>query len=284
LVDSRFLDSLRREGRLWSVELRPPGAELSPEGSVDAWIDLNRGMRSLLRRGRFVLFTDSAVGVREEESLQHLATNLGPGVDLSRVVPFLTCKHTLEYCLLFARRAASLGIGAITVTGGDATVATPRCVPRSRDLRALVRAQVPGLSLGAWVNPYKDPVEQVALLMDPRHEADYFLTQVVSHHGMGAVDGFLEEAARRGLAMPGLFGVFHYRSGNRNTLERLNRFIPVPIEGLRTEFDDGRSADEICALTLGALAERGLDKVYVSNLQPLGAEPKLGILEGLVRG
>jgi hypothetical protein len=143
-------------------------------------------------------------------------------VDLSRVVPFLTCKHTLEYCLLFARRAASLGIGAITVTGGDATVATPRCVPRSRDLRALVRAQVPGLSLGAWVNPYKDPVEQVALLMDPRHEADYFLTQVVSHHGMGAVDGFLEEAARRGLAMPGLFGVFHYRSGNRNTLERLN--------------------------------------------------------------
>lgn len=280
----RFLESVRRDGRLWSVELRPPGADLSAEGSVDAWIDLNRGVRSLLRQRRFVLFTDAAVGAREEESLQHLATNLGPETDLSHVVPFLTCKHTLDYCLLFARRAASRGIGAITVTGGDSSVGAPRCVPRSRDLRALIRAQLPEVALGAWVNPYKDAVEQVELLMDPGHEADYFLTQVVSHHGMEAVDRFLEEATRRGLVMPGLFGVFHYRSGNRNTLERLNRFIPVPMDGLRAEFAEGRSADEVCALTLGALADRGIQKVYVSNLLPLGAERRLGVLEGLVRG
>jgi hypothetical protein len=231
-----------------------------------------------------VLFTDAAVGVREEESLQHLATNLGPDADLSHVVPFLTCQHTLEYCLLFARRAASRGIVAITVTGGDSTAGTPRCVPRSRDLRALIRAQVPQVALGTWVNPFKDAVEQVELLMDPEHEADYFLTQVVSHHSMGAVDRFLEEGARRGLTMPGLFGVFYYRSGNRNTLERLSRFIPVPVEGLLSEFAEGRSADEICAVALGALAKRGIDKVYISNMQALGAERRLSALEGLVRG
>jgi hypothetical protein len=266
------------------VELRPPGADLTAETSVDAWIDLNRGVRSLLRQGRFVLFTDAAVGAREEESLQHLVTNLGPDTDLSHVVPFLTCKHTLEYCVLFARRAASRGIGAITVTGGDSSVGAPRCGPRSRDLRAVIRAQVPGVALGAWVNPFKDAVEQVELLMDPEHEADYFLTQVVSHHGMEGVDRFLEEATRRGLEKPGLFGVFYYRSGNRSTLERLSRFIPVPIEGLRSEFAVGRSAEEICALTLGALADRGIDKVYVSNLEARGAERRLGTLEALGRG
>jgi 5,10-methylenetetrahydrofolate reductase len=280
----KFLDAVRREGRLWSVELRPPGAGLSPEGSVDAWIDLNRGTRSLLRGGRFVLFTDAAVGVHEEESLQHLATNLGPDADLSRVVPFLTCKHTLDYCLLFARRAAARGIGAITVTGGDANVGAPRCVPRSRDLRALIRARVPELALGAWVNPHRNPLEQVELLLDPGHGADYFLTQVVSHHDLTAVDEFLGEASRRGLALPGLFGVFYYRSGNLGTLERLSRFIPVPVEGVRSDFDAGRSSDEVCALTLRALAERRVEKVYISNLQALGAERRLGVLEGLVRG
>jgi hypothetical protein len=101
---------------------------------------------------------------------------------------------------------------------------------------------------------------------------------------MEAVDHFLAEAARRGLEMPGLFGVFYYRSGSPKTLERLNRFIPVPIEGLHKEFDEGRSADDICALTLGALAERGVDKVYISNLQPLGAEQRVGALERLARG
>ena len=231
-----------------------------------------------------MLFTDAAVGVKEEESLQHLATNLGPDADLSHVVPFLTCKHTLDYCVLFARRAVSHGIGAITVTGGDANVGAPRCVPRSRDLRAILRARVPEVALGTWVNPYKDPASQVELLMDPAHAADYYLTQVVSHHEMEAVDRFLEEAARRGLALPGLFGVFYYRSGNRSTLERLNRFIPVPVEGLRKEFGQGRTAEDICAMTLGALAERGVDKVYMSNLQPLGAEQRLGALELLVQG
>ncbi len=281
---NEFLDAVNRGGRLWSVELRPPPTGLPPDSSLDAWIDLNRGVRSLLRRGRFVLFTDDAVGAREEESLQHLTANLGPEADLSHVVPFLTCKHTLDYCLLFARRAASRGLGGLTVTGGDGSVGPPRCVPRSRDLRHLIRAQAPDLPLGTWVNPYRDPVEQVDLLMDPDHSADYYLTQVVSHHRPEPLDKFLEEAALRGLEMPGLFGVFYYRSGNRATLERLSQFIPVPAEGLLAEFAQGISADEVCARTLRALASRGIEGAYVSNLKPLRAEEGLEAINGLMSG
>lgn len=261
-----FMDSLRGSGPVRSVELRPPPAGLPRDRSVDAWIDLNRAVRTLLEDGRYVLFTDDAVGSREEESLQHLTANLGPKADLSRIVPFLTCKHSLDYCLLFARRAVSHGIPALTVTGGDSAVGPPRCVPRSRDLRALIKERLPGLALGAWVNPYRSAQEQVSLLQDPDHHADYFLTQIVSHHDLEPVDSFLEEAARSGLEVPGMFGVFYYRSARRETLTRLSHFIPVPVEELVQEFEAGAGPEEVCVRTLEALSERGVDKVYISNL------------------
>lgn len=278
---SSFMAALHAEGPLWTVELRPPPAGLEGERSVDAWIDLNLGVRSLLREERFVLFTDDAVGDREEESLQHLTSNLGSAADLTRVIPFLTCKHTLEYCLLFARRAVSHGLGAVTVTGGDREVGPPRCVPRSRDLRRIIREAFPELPLGTWVNPYREAVEQVELLLDPDHCADYYLTQVVSHHDMEPIQRFLDEARRRGVEMPGLVGVFFYRSANPGTLRRLREFIPVPEAGLVGEFDAGLSAEDVCARTLRALADCGVDKTYVSNLDPRRAADRLRAVERL---
>lgn len=278
-MSDELLGALTSSEPIRAVELRPPPAGLPSGSSVDAWIDLNQSVRSLLRAGRFVLFTDDAVGSREEESLQHLTSNLGAGTDMSNVVPFLTCKHTLDYCLLFARRAASLGVGAITVTGGDANVGPPRCVPRSRDLRALIRERVPGLALGAWVNPYRDAAEQVELLLEADHVADYFVTQVVSHHELAPLDRFLDEASRRGLELPGLVGVFFYRSASRGTLERLSEFIPVPVDGIVEEFATGASAETVCARTLRALASRGLEKTYVSNLSPRRAGSRLDAIE-----
>ncbi|CAN5692658.1 hypothetical protein BH23GEM11_BH23GEM11_15210 [soil metagenome] len=275
-----FLAALRAPGPLRAVELRPPPSTLDRTRAMEAWIDAHHGVGRLLGSGRFVLFTDDAVGSREEESLAHLTANLGPEADLAQVVPFLTCKHSLEYCLLFARRAASHGFGALTVTGGDPAVGLPRCVPRSRDLRIRIQEGPPGtppgtgvnggpgrLPLGAWVNPLRDAREQVGFLQAQEDPADYFLTQVVSHHDLGPLDRFLEEADRRGLAMPGLVGVFHYRSANPKTLARLANFLPVPTDGLRREFEsDGLPAAEVTARTLRALAERGVEKVYLSNL------------------
>jgi len=278
----RFLESLSRPGRRWTVELRPPAMDLSVEGSVDVWIELNRTVRALLGDGRFVLFTDGAVGSREEESLQHVTSNLGQDTDLSRVVPFLTCKHTLDYCLLFARRAAAHGVDAITVTGGDESVGLPRCVSRSRDLRRLIRERVPELRLGAWVNPSRDSTEQVELLLDPEHCADYYVMQVVSHHRLEPLDRFLEEAVRRGLKLPGLVGVFFYRSASLKTLTRLEEFIPVPREELVAEFSAGASAEAVCARTLRALADRGVEKTYISNLDPRRAARCLDALERML--
>lgn len=262
-----------------AIEFRPPLRELPEDDSLDAWIDLSQAARALLAEGRIVLLTDDAVGSREEQSLQHLTSSLGERADLSGVVPFLTCKHTLDYCLLFAKRAASLGVPAITVTGGDRDVGPPRCVERSRDLRRIIRDTVPDLQLGAWVNPFSDPATQVGLLLDPRHVADYYITQVVSHHRMEPLDRFLEESERQSLGMPGLVGVFHYRSGSRRTLARLSRFLPVPVDGLLAEFDAGASPEEITARTFGALAERGVMRTYLSNLDPRSALERLARIE-----
>jgi hypothetical protein len=281
-LEAPLLEALAATDPVRAAELRPPRAGLPREASVDAWIELHHGVRRLLDDGRFVLFTDDAVGDREEESLRMLTSSLGPGADLSRVVPFLTCKHTLEYCLLFARRAFSHGIRALTVTGGDGQVGPPRCLPRSRDLRARIRRQAPGLALGAWVNPFRDPAEQVELLLDPEHHADYYLTQVVSHHDLAPLDRFLEEGARRGLELPGMVGVFCYRSARPRTLERLARFLPVPIRELQEEFARGAGPDQVLGRTLDALARRGVRHTYLSNLRERRAAAAIRRVEALM--
>src|SRR5262245_12369297 len=96
---SLLVDQLRGESQVIAAELRPPRAELETAASMDAWIDTYHAVRGLTRDGTFVFLTDSAVGMREEDNLRHLVINLGSDVARSRVVPFLTCKHTAEYCL-----------------------------------------------------------------------------------------------------------------------------------------------------------------------------------------
>lgn len=260
------LDLLRAPDPLATVELRPPGAALAPADTMDAWIDLHHAIQGFSRRGLPVFLTDQAVGTAEEENLGHVTANLGPEVELSRIVPFLTCKHTLEYCLLYAQRAWSHGFRALTVLGGDRSVGPPRCVPHAYELRRRIRERVPELALGGWANPHRDPAEQVEFITRGDFEADFYLTQVVSHHDAGRVEAFLEEADRRGVERPGVFGVFFYRSANRRTLERLNEFFPVPVEALEREFGEGASAEEVCARTVRALRRAGATKLYLSNL------------------
>ena len=94
------------EGResIVSVELRPPRAELDAAAGMDAWIDTYHSVTGLVRDGCPVFLTDSAVGAREENNLRHLVTNLGTNVPRDRVVPFLTSKHSLAFCLDYAER------------------------------------------------------------------------------------------------------------------------------------------------------------------------------------
>ncbi|HIN10574.1 MAG TPA: hypothetical protein EYM63_03040 [Acidobacteria bacterium] len=262
-------EAFQRDGSVIAAELRPPRTELDAAAGMDAWIDTYHTVRRLTRDEIFVFLTDSAVGQQEEDSLRHLRANLGTQTPRDRVVPFLTAKHTLAHCLGYADRARELGFAALVVLGGDRHVGAPRCVEHSRELRALIRTRQPALLLGGWANPARDPAAQVGYLLAPNATADFYLTQIVSHHDPAPVARFLNEGRRRGLLLPGLFGVFYYRSANPRTLATLRRFLGVPVEALTREFEAGATAEEVCACTIRALLDLGARHFYVSNL-PVG--------------
>jgi 5,10-methylenetetrahydrofolate reductase len=266
-----FLEALQRDGAgrervVIAAELRPPRAELDTHAGMGAWIDTYHAIRALTRRDTFVCLTDSAVGAQEEDNLRHLVANLGQNVDRSRIVPFLTSKHPLDFCLAYAGRARQHGFQGLVVLGGDKAVGAPRCVGHAWELRQAIRAVEPELRLGGWANPHHTPASQVGYLLDPNATADFYLTQIVSHHDRAKVGAFVGEAARRGLAIPGVFGVFYYRSANPKTLKILGDFMPVPAEGLTAEFTAGDTPIDICARTIRALVEEGARAFYISNL------------------
>src|SRR3954468_24798640 len=100
-----LLSALQSGSSVFAAELRPPRAELAASEGMDTWIDTYHAVRRLTREGTYVFLTDNAVGAAEEDNLRHLVTNLGHDVPRERIVPFMTAKHTLEYCLSYAERA-----------------------------------------------------------------------------------------------------------------------------------------------------------------------------------
>ena len=262
-------DSLSSGSLVIAAELRPPRAELALREGMDAWIDTYHAVRSLTRGGVYVFLTDSAVGLQEEDNLRHLVTNLGGDVPRERVVPFLTSKHRLEYCLSYAGRAWQHDFQSLVVLGGDKTVGPPRAVEHAWQLRQAIRRHEPRLTLGGWANPNRDAERQVAFLQDTDFTGEFFLTQIVSHHAVPPVARFMEEASRHKLSLAGLFGVFFYRSANPDTLSALSRFLPVPTEALTREFDAGATPVDVAARTIRAMMNIGARHFYVSNL-PLG--------------
>ena len=91
----------------------------------------------------------------------------------------------------------------------------------------------------------------------------------MSHHDVNRVSRFVNAAERRGLTLPGMFGVFFYRSANPRTLAALGSFLPVPVEGLTAAFASGQTPEQICAATLRGLLDAGARHFYISNL-PIG--------------
>ena len=264
-----LLDALNGDASVIAAELRPPRAELGSMEGMDAWIDMYHAVRSLTRQDARVFLTDSAVGTQEENNLRHLVTNLGTDVARERVMPFLTSKHSLDYCLTYAEQAWQHGFGSLVVLGGDKTVGRARCVEHAWQLRKAILAREPRLILGGWANPYGNATMQVDYLLDECFTAEFYLTQVVSHLDLGPVERFVNEARTRDVSMPGMFGVFFYRSANPRTLEALRSFLPVPAEPLIAEFAAGATPVDVCARTLRALMDIGARHFYISNL-PLG--------------
>lgn len=233
---------------------------------MDAWIDIYHAIRSLTRHDVRVMVTDSAVGAQEENNLRHLVANLGDAVPRHQIIPFLTTKHSLEFCLQYADQVVHNGFPSLVVLGGDKHVGRPRVLEHAWELRRVIRQRHPGLELGGWANPTADPIRQVEFLLDPEVNADFYLTQIVSHHQIDRVHAFLDAGRRHGLGLPGVFGVFYYRSANARTLEMLSQFLPVPVKELQREFAEGATPIDVCARTIRFLIDAGARHFYVSNL------------------
>jgi hypothetical protein len=275
---SPFLDALRQPDVVVAAELRPPRAELESSQGIDAWIDSYHAIRSLVRQDVRVMLTDSAVGAQEENNLRHLVANLGDTVARHRVIPFLTTKHSREFCLAYADQVVEHGFPSLVVLGGDKHLGRPRFVPHAWQLRQMIRERHPQLALGGWANPAADPAGQVSFLLDGTFSADFYLTQIVSHHQIDRVDAFLDEGRRRGLSLPGMFGVFYYRSANPKTLAVLSEFLPVPADELTREFAEGATPADICARTIRTLLDHGVRHFYVSNLPLARTAATLGAI------
>jgi hypothetical protein len=278
-MTASFLDFIQSGTTSIAVELRPPRAELGSLEGMDAWIDTYHGVRTLTRQEVSVFLTDSAVGTQEENNLRHLVTNLGRDVPRDRVVPFLTTKHSFDYCLSYAEQAWQHGFPALVVLGGDRSVGRVRCVEHAWQLRHAIKAREPRLTLGGWANPYADAARQVEFLADDRFSAEFYLTQIVSHLSVAPVEGFMEEIRKCGLdRLPGVFGVFYYRSANPKTLALLSQFLPVPVDALAAEFAAGATPVDICARTLRAMLDVGVRHFYISNLPMLRAASTLSAI------
>jgi len=184
----------------------------------------------------------------------------------AHVVPFLTAKHSLEFCLGYADHLADYQFRSLVVLGGDKHLGRPRCVDHAWQLRQHIRARHSGIELGGWANPTASPSQQVDFLLDQNATVDFYLTQIASHHHAAAIAEFVEEGERRGLTAPGVFGVFYYRSPNPATLNMLRQFLPVPVEELQAEFAAGATPVDVCARTIRALLDLGARHFYVSNL------------------
>jgi hypothetical protein len=170
------------------------------------------------------------------------------------------------------------------VLGGDKSVGVPRAVAHAWQLRELIRRRDPAIALGGWANPHADPVAQAGYLAARDFHAGFYLTQVVSHHGVDKVGRFIDETARAGIDLPGVFGVFFYRSANPRTLTALGRFLPVPVEGLTNEFAGGATPEEVCARSIRALRGVGARHFYLSNLPIRRAPATLRSILELAQG
>jgi 5,10-methylenetetrahydrofolate reductase len=261
-----LLTALKSGSSVFAAELRPPRTELTTAEGMDAWIDTYHAVQRLTRQGTYVFLTDSAVGAQEEDNLRHLVTNLGNDVPRERIVPFLTAKHSLEYCVSYAERAHQKGFPALVVLGGDKAIGAPRSVEHAWQLREMLRNRDDALALGGWANPHADAERQVDYLSAPNFHAEFYLTQVVSHHHAEQVSRFVAATERRGVQLPGIFGVFFYRSANARTLDALKSFLPVPVEGLTREFAEGVTPEDLCARTIRTLMDVGARHFYISNL------------------
>ena len=118
----------------WSFGLRR--AELDAVEGMDAWIDTYHAIRRLGRRQHSGVSSRTAPSAHRKRTTSGTSiANLGRELPRDMVMPFLTSKHSLDFCLSYAEQAWQQGFTSLVVLGGDKTVGHPRCVEHAWDLR-----------------------------------------------------------------------------------------------------------------------------------------------------
>ena len=213
------------------------------------------------------MVTDSAVGAQEENNLRHLVNNLGPDVPRSRVVPFLTTKHSVEFCLAYADQVVQHDFPALVVLGGDKHVGRARAVEHAWQLRRLIRQRHPEPAPGGMGQPGgRSGRARWRSSAGTSSRPTSISARSSRTIAWARWSTFLEAAGRAGVTLPGVFGVFYYRSAKPATLDVLSRFLPVPAEALKAEFAAGATPVDVCARTIRELRALGVRHFYVSNL------------------
>ena len=190
------------------------------------------------------MITDSAVGAQEENNLRHLVANLGAEAAqrprravsdlqaLARVLPRLRRPGRAPQ-LLVARRARR------------------RQAPRPAALRrACVAAarstSARGTLSSSWaagpIRRRRRPRRSISCSIADAN-ADFYLTQIVSHHQARARRRrFSTKARRRGLTMPASSACSTIAARSRRRWRRCRQFLPVPVEELDRGVRRGRHA------------------------------------------
>ena len=183
-----LLTALRSGTSVFGAELRPPRAELATAEGMDAWIDTYHAVRRLTRQDTFVFLTDSAVGAagrRQPASSRHESRSGRPAL-ARRAVP-----HGEALAGLLPRRTPS----APASTGfrrSSCSAAIGRSALRARSSTPGSCAACCGSATRTSASadgPTRTPIRSGRWTTCPRphFHAEFFLTQVVSHHQIGAV-------------------------------------------------------------------------------------------------
>ena len=255
-----FVDALGRDSLVIAAELRPPRAELGPAAGMDAWIDTyhadpragaprpvrlsDRQRRRLAGRGQPPASRHQSradVGrSRADRAVPHVEAH-------ARVLP------------AYAERARQHGFPALVVLGGDKASAR-RAASSMRGSCARPSARAAGRSRSA-AGPIRmrRPTRQVGFLLDDHAHADFYLTQIVSHHDRARCRAFLGEGgSARASGCPASSACSTTAAPTRRTLNDARASsCRCRWTHCRAEFASGADAVDICARTVRALVDEG---------------------------
>ena len=209
-IDQASLSSYLSLLQKWVIqcrrrELRPHGrSSKRPKAWTRGSIPITRSIADAPRRARHG--HRSAVGAQEENNLRHLVTNLGDAVGRHKVMPFLTTKHSLEFCLAYADQAVHNGFPSLVVLGGDKHVGRPR-FSSTRGSCAPDPPASPEPELGGWANPTRIPCARSTTCSSPMQRGFLPDADRVAPPGRRVMRSSSRPVQRP--RDPGVFGVFY---------------------------------------------------------------------------